>query len=350
MLTSAERAALDRALDLAATPGVPPGPNPRVGCVILSPQGEVIGEGFHRGAGTPHAEVAALAVAGAAARGATAVVSLEPCNHQGRTGPCAQALLEAGIAKVVYALPDPTPQAGGGAERLSAAGVQVVAADGEQQARARDFLEPWTASQTWGRPFVTVKMAATLDGRIAASDGTSRWITGPESRRDVHRLRANADAVVVGRGTVVADDPSLTVRDVDAGGYQPLRVIVGRGDLPADCSLVGVQDGSVLHLRTHEPEEVLASLFERGVRHVLVEGGPTLVSAWLQADVVDRLVWFIAPVILGSGPSAVGDIGVSTMSDASRWQVVSVDRFGEDARIVAARTTAPTRGAAERET
>ena len=350
MLTSAERNALDRALDLAATPGVPPGPNPRVGCVILSPDGEVIAEGFHRGAGTPHAEVAALAVAGAAARGATAVVSLEPCDHQGRTGPCTQALLDAGITRVVYALPDPTPQAGGGADRLSAAGVEIVAADGEQQARARDFLQAWTASQTWGRPFVTVKMAATLDGRIAASDGTSRWITGPESRRDVHRLRANVDAVVVGRGTAMMDDPSLTVRDVDAGGYQPLRVIVGRGDLPDDHALSGVQDGSVLHLRTHEPEEILDSLFGRGVRHVLVEGGPTLVSAWLQADVVDRLVWFIAPVILGSGPAAVGDIGVSTMSDASRWQVVSVDRFGEDARIVAARTTAQTRGAVERET
>lgn len=333
MISSPERVGLARALDLARTPGVPPGPNPRVGCVLLDSEGAVIGEGFHRGAGTPHAEVAALAEAGPHARGATAVVTLEPCDHHGRTGPCTQALIDAGVSRVVFAMDDPTELGGGGARRLADAGVQVERADVDEALRAREFLAPWASAATRGRPFVTLKMASTLDGRVAASDGTSRWITGPQSRIEAHRLRAEVDAVVVGTGTAWIDNPSLTVRDVDAGGYQPMRVVVGERELPAHATL---RAEDVVHLRIRDPRMILDDLWRRGVHHVLLEGGPTVAAAWLEASVVDRLVWFIAPVILGAGPSAVGDLGISTLTDASRWEVLEVCRSGDDARIVAA--------------
>src|SRR3954452_12951914 len=203
--------AMRRALELAATPGVPLGPNPRVGCVLLAPDGSEIVEGFHRGAGTPHAEAAALAEAGDAARGATAVVTLEPCNHTGRTGPCAQALIDAGVARVVFAQPDPNPVAAGGAETLRAAGVAVEMGLLEHEARLLN--RSWTFALEHGRPFVTWKFASTLDGRSAAADGTSRWVSSRPARVDTHRLRAQCDVMMVGAGTVEIDDPELTVRD-----------------------------------------------------------------------------------------------------------------------------------------
>ena len=268
MLSASEANGLARALDLAATPGVPPGPNPRVGCVILDAQGSVVGEGYHRGAGTPHAEVDALARAGDRARGATAVVTLEPCDHHGRTPPCTDALIAAGIERVVYAMPDPSETAGGGAARLAAEGLDVVLVDSDQGRRAREFLAPWAFAVVHGRPFVTLKMAATLDGRVAAADGTSRWISGEESRRQVHRLRADVDAVVIGSETAIADDPELSVRLVDSAGYQPLRVVMGLRAVPMGSHLA--TSGSV-HLRTRDPLAALDDLYARGVRHVLLE-------------------------------------------------------------------------------
>src|SRR6188472_776646 len=209
--TAAEQRAMRRALELARTPGVPLGPNPRVGCVLLDAQGVEIAEGYHRGAGSPHAEAAALAEAGEDARGATAVVTLEPCNHVGRTGPCAEAMVEAGVARVVFAQPDPNPVAAGGESTLRAAGVEVVFGLMEREARAVN--RAWTFGMEHHRPFVTWKLATTLDGRSAAADGSSRWITGPTARTDVHQLRAECDTVLVGTGTARADDPQLTVRD-----------------------------------------------------------------------------------------------------------------------------------------
>jgi len=333
-MTVGEQAGLVAALDLARSPGVPPGPNPRVGCVILASDGQIVGRGWHRGAGTPHAEVAALADAGDHARGATAVVTLEPCNHQGRTGPCTQALLDAGITRVVYAVSDPSDLGGGGALRLAQAGVDVVLADGELGLRAREFLAPWLFAVTHHRPFVTLKIAASLDGRVAARDGTSRWITGEESRRDVHALRADVDAVVIGTGTAVTDDPHLTIRDIDSGGYQPIPVVVGNRDLPPAHHLASAIDrNEAIQIRSHDPRATLAHLHDRGVRHVLLEGGPTVAAAWLHAEVVDQLVWFVAPVILGAGPLAIGDLEVRTLTDALRWRVVDVCRRGDDARI-----------------
>lgn len=331
MASQVELAAMARALDLAATPGVPPGPNPRVGCVLLAPDGTMLAEGWHRGAGTAHAEVDALRSAGSAARGATAVVTLEPCHHTGRTGPCSEALLAAGVARVVFGQPDTSPVAQGGAERLRAAGVDVEG--GVLAAQCRALNPVWSAAQELGRPFVTWKVAASLDGRVAAADGSSRWITGPEARTEVHRLRAEVDAVVVGTGTALADDPQLTVRDAsgEAVGRQPLRVVVGRRELPAAARLL---DGSapLLQLRTHDPAEVVAELAARDVQHALLEGGPTLAGAFVDAGLVDRLMLYTAPLLLGPGPSLVDLRSVRTLAEAVRLRVDDVAQVGPDVR------------------
>jgi diaminohydroxyphosphoribosylaminopyrimidine deaminase/5-amino-6-(5-phosphoribosylamino)uracil reductase len=337
---AAERDAMARALELAAR-GPAHGPNPRVGCVLLagdgSVPGTVLGEGRHRGAGTPHAEVDALADArdrGHDVRGATAVVTLEPCDHTGRTGPCSVALLAAGVARVVVAVPDPNPVAGGGAARLRDAGVDVVL--GVEEAAGRALLRPWLTAVGRGRPFVTLKTAATLDGRIAAADGSSRWITSPEARAHAHVLRAEVDALVVGTGTVRADDPALTARTAagELAAHQPLRVVVGERDVPAGGRLAG-PGGEVLHLRTRDPREVLTALQEREARHVLVEGGPTLAAAFLRAGVVDEVHAYVAPVLLGAGRAAVGDLGIETIGDALRLRTRDVRQLGPDVLVVA---------------
>ncbi|WP_454048549.1 bifunctional diaminohydroxyphosphoribosylaminopyrimidine deaminase/5-amino-6-(5-phosphoribosylamino)uracil reductase RibD [Cellulomonas sp. Marseille-Q8402] len=333
---AAERDAMVRALDLAAR-GPAHGPNPRVGCVLLAPDGTVAGEGWHRGAGTPHAEVAALADArdrGQGVRGATAVVTLEPCDHTGRTGPCSVALLEAGVARVVVAVPDPNPVAGGGAARLRAAGVDVEV--GLEEAAGRTLLRPWLTAVGRGRPFVVLKTAASLDGRVAAADGSSRWITSPESRAHAHALRGEVDALVVGTGTALADDPALTARTPDgaAAAHQPLRVVVGERDLPAGGRLAG-PGGEVLHLRTRDPHAVLAALHAREARRVLVEGGPTLAAAFLRAGVVDEVHAYVAPVLLGAGRAAVADLGIGTLGDALRLRTREVRQLGPDVLVVA---------------
>lgn len=340
-----ERAAMTRALDLARRGSVP-GPNPRVGCVLLSPDGRVLGEGWHRGAGTPHAEVAALADArerGADVRGATAVVTLEPCDHTGRTGPCSVALAQAGVARAVVAITDPNPVAGGGAARLRAAGVEVVT--GVEEAAGRALLGPWLVAVERGRPFVTLKTATTLDGRVAAADGSSRWITSAESRTHAHVFRAEVDAIVVGTGTALTDDPSLTARTPDhkLADHQPLRVVVGERDLPADGRLTG-PGGELVHLRTHDPLTVLAALHRREVRRVLVEGGPTLSAAFLRAGVVDEVHAYLAPVLLGAGPQAVADLGIATIGDAVRLRTRHVERLGPDVLLVAEPASSTTPG------
>lgn len=331
MASESEMAAMARARELAAGVSLADGPNPRVGCVVLDASGHVVGEGAHHGAGTPHAEVVALAAAAAAARGGTAVVTLEPCHHVGRTGPCSQALLDAGIRRVVFGQGDPHAKAAGGGAALRAAGVDVEGGVAADEAAALNVA--WTHAVTRGRPFVTLKTASTLDGRVAAADGTSRWITGDAARRDVHRLRASCDAVLVGTGTVLADDPSLTVRDVpipETG--QPLRVVMGQRDLPSGSALLG-PEAETLHLRTREVDEVLAVLHAREVRHLLIEGGPTVAAAFLRAGAVDEVVWYVAPAVLGSGAPAMADLGISGISAAVRLQDVSVAQVGPDARI-----------------
>ncbi len=327
---SAEQAAMTRALALAASPGVPLGPNPRVGCVLLAEDGTTVAEGFHRGAGAPHAEADALGRAGSAARGTTAVVTLEPCNHTGRTGPCARALADAGVARVVYAQADTNPVATGGADALRAAGVDVEGGLLADQARALN--REWTFAVESGRPFVTWKFATTLDGRSAAADGTSRWVSSAPARRDTHRLRALCDAILVGTGTVLVDDPQLTVRDDEDRNLprerQPLRAVMGLRDVPAGRRVLDDAAETVL-LRTRDPHEALAALRERDRQHVFLEGGPTLAGAFLREGLVDEVVTYLAPMLLGAGRSAVGDLGIESIADALHLDVTDVTVLGD---------------------
>ncbi len=323
-----------RALDLAADPAAPLGPNPRVGCVLLDPAGGVVAEGFHRGAGTPHAEAVALAAAGPRALGATAVVTLEPCRHTGRTPPCTARLIEAGVRRVVFAQADTSPVAAGGARTLTHAGVDVQPGVLAEQAAA---LNPrWTFAVEHSRPFVTWKVAESLDGRSAAADGTSRWITGIAARRDVHRLRAEADVVLVGAGTALADNPRLTVRDDSdrPRSEQPLRAVMGLRDLPPTLRLWD-SSAPTVHLRTRDPAEALATLYAGQRQHVWLEGGPRLAGAFIGRGLVDRVVAYLAPVLLGAGRSALADCAVSTLGDAVRLEVDDVTRVGQDIRVTA---------------
>lgn len=314
-------------------------PNPPVGAVIVDANGAVVGEGWHERAGEAHAEVRALAAAGSQARGGTAVVTLEPCNHTGRTGPCTAALLAAGIRRVVVALRDPSPVAGGGVEVLRAAGVSVEL--GVESAAAQSVAGYWLTAVAQQRPFVTWKFAATLDGRSAAADGTSQWITDEPARQDVHRLRAEADTILVGVGTVLADNPALTVRLADFTGRQPRRVVVdSHGRTPAayrddhtwiaTAAEVGaMSDGRVdLH-------KLLSRLYEQGSRAVLLEGGPRLAGGMIAAGLVHRVVGYLAPKLLGAGPTALVDAGISTIAAALPLAVTDIARVGADIRLVA---------------
>jgi diaminohydroxyphosphoribosylaminopyrimidine deaminase/5-amino-6-(5-phosphoribosylamino)uracil reductase len=333
-VTPVESQAMARARALGESVLGTTSPNPAVGAVILDADGTPVGEGATAPPGGPHAEVAALAQAGERARGGSAVVTLEPCAHTGRTGPCADALIAAGVARVVVAVPEPSELAGGGAERLRAAGIDVEL--GVQRAEAEaGALAAWLTGVRKHRPFVVWKVAATLDGRVAAADGSSRWITGELARAAVHRLRATCDAVVVGSGTALTDDPQLTVRDTDGRicGRQPLRVVVDRrGRLPATARVL--DDAAPTHVsRASGPRELLAELFDRDVRRVLVEGGPTLAAAFLRNGLVDEAVVHLAPTLLGAGPSLVGDLGISTITDALSLAVVDVTRLGGDVQL-----------------
>jgi diaminohydroxyphosphoribosylaminopyrimidine deaminase/5-amino-6-(5-phosphoribosylamino)uracil reductase len=338
--------AMGRAIALAARGLGTTSPNPVVGCVLLSAEGEVVGEGFHAYAGGPHAEIVALAQAGERARGGTAVVTLEPCNHTGRTGPCAQALINAGITRVVIAVDDPTPVAAGGAATLHSAGVPVET--GVRRAEAEDGNVAWLTAVRRGRPYVTWKYAATLDGRSAAADGTSQWITSAPARGDVHKLRSSVDAIVAGVGTIIADDPQLTVRDLRDGSLaikQPWRVVVdSSGRTPATARIrdqaaptwiataaeVGVgPDGRV------DLTALLGELYARGVRAVLLEGGPTLAGGFLAAGLVDKVVGYIAPKMLGAGQPSLVDAGVTTIAEAIELELTDITRVGPDLRFTA---------------
>jgi diaminohydroxyphosphoribosylaminopyrimidine deaminase/5-amino-6-(5-phosphoribosylamino)uracil reductase len=303
-------------------------PNPPVGAVIVSPHGEIVGVGATEPTGGPHAEVVALRAAGERAAGGTAVVTLEPCNHHGRTPPCVDALIDAGIAVVVYAVADPNPDAAGGTERLRAAGVAVTADVCAGEVAAGPLRE-WLHKQRTGLPHVTWKFAASIDGRSAAADGSSQWITGEAARADVHRRRAAADAIVVGTGTVFADNPSLTARLPDGGlaEHQPLRVVVGKREIPPDSN-VSRGDSPTMVLHTRDPHEVIRALSSR--TDVLLEGGPTIAGAFLAAGVIDRILAYIAPVLLGGPFGAVDDVGVTSIAHALRWRFDGVEQIGPD--------------------
>jgi diaminohydroxyphosphoribosylaminopyrimidine deaminase/5-amino-6-(5-phosphoribosylamino)uracil reductase len=341
-----------------------PSPNPRVGSVVVR-DGEVVGEGWHHAVGADHAEVAALKSAGARARGATVYVTLEPCNHHGHTPPCTDALIAAGVARVVIGVRDPNPHVpGGGLEKLRAAGIEV-STDVESEACGR-VIRAWRHFVVRARPFVVLKTGMTLDARIATRTGESQWITGPDARRDAHRLRAHADAVLVGLGTVLSDDPMLTPREVPLPGPAPLRVVldsdlripvtsalvrtasntptlvVHAQDAPADrasaLQALGVETLAVARTGAHlSLEEALAALGRRGIVELLVEGGGTIHGAFLDAHAADAVVCYIAPVLVGGREAvpAFGGAGVARLTDAHRLTGLQLEHVGADLKVSA---------------
>nr|WP_255583993.1 bifunctional diaminohydroxyphosphoribosylaminopyrimidine deaminase/5-amino-6-(5-phosphoribosylamino)uracil reductase RibD [Dietzia sp. ANT_WB102] len=344
---SRERSALAEALTVSASALGVCTPNPPVGAVVLDADGAVVGTGATEAPGGRHAEVVALDNAGDRARGGTIVVTLEPCDHHGRTGPCTGRILAAGLARVVYAVSDPNPEASGGAGTLRRAGVEVALADDDEVAASRSGpLRAWLHRQAHGRPLVTWKYAASLDGRVAAADGTSKWITGPVSRSHAHARRQEIDALVVGTGTLRADDPSLTARTDDGRltARQPLRAVMGLSDVPVDSAVRGT-DGRFRHLATRDPAEALGLLGD--VSHVLIEGGPRLAGAFLAAELVDEVDAYLAPLVLGAGRPAVSGAGVDTLSAAHGFRIRETTVLGDDVHLHLTRPAnaiAPTRG------
>jgi diaminohydroxyphosphoribosylaminopyrimidine deaminase/5-amino-6-(5-phosphoribosylamino)uracil reductase len=300
-------------------------PNPNVAAALYGSDGSFIAEGAHnRLLSRDHAEVVAIKKAGEASRGATIVVSLEPCNHIGSTGSCVDAIIEAGIAKVIYAVKDPNPIAAGGAERLKAAGIEVEFAASKQLLETQ---RAWLHRISTGRPYFIWKVAATLDGRIAASDGTSQWITSPESREDVQYLRAQSDAILIGTGTALADNPTLRPRI--EGAHSPIRIVMGNREVPQDFNLRD-SGSETLFIKGHKVASLLEALQERDFNQVLVEAGPTLGSALFAAGIIDEIVLYQAPVLLGKGKSWLEDIGVTTIKNAYVLSAPSITACGPD--------------------
>lgn len=302
-------------------------PNPPVGAVILDAAGRVVGVGATQPPGGPHAEVMALRDAGDKARGGTAVVTLEPCNHTGRTGPCVQALIDASVAAVYFLHPDPTPEAAGGAATLRGAGIavgQIEAPDG-----VSDALAGWLGAVRLGRPHVTLKFAQSLDGFTAAVDGSSQWITGEQAREHVHRDRAKRDAILIGTGTALADNPSLTARYPDGSlrETQPRRVVIGSRDVDRGGSTNLAKLGFE-HYAT--PQEALAELYASGARDILVEGGAGLATSFMELGSVDRIQAYIGNVILGQGRGVLTRAVASHLALAPRWQRAAVTELGAD--------------------
>lgn len=332
--TQAEYAAMERAIVLAGN-GPHYGVNPQVGCVVLDSSGTTIAEGWHRGSGTAHAEIDALSkLTPEQVQGSTFVVTLEPCNHTGQTGPCAEALINAGVGRVVYAATDPGNASSGGAQRLLDAGIEVTG--GVLEDEVEELLEEWMLAARLHRPHVTVKWASSLDGRAAATDGTSQWISGPQSRARVHEQRAAADAIVVGTGTVLADNPSLTARIPEGGlhDHQPIPVIIGKRQIPGDA-LVHQHPLEPLIISHNDLHAALSEMFAQGIRTLFVEGGPTLASAFIAHGIADRFYIYQAPVLLGGDKLAIDDLGISTLSERIDLSITAVEQLGDDLLITA---------------
>ncbi|MBI4729160.1 MAG: bifunctional diaminohydroxyphosphoribosylaminopyrimidine deaminase/5-amino-6-(5-phosphoribosylamino)uracil reductase RibD [Acidobacteria bacterium] len=350
-----------RALRLAERGRGLTSPNPPVGAVVAS-GGVALGEGWHRAPGLPHAEIEALEAAGDRARGATLYVTLEPCVHRGRTPPCVPSVIASGVTRVVIGTTDPNPLVNGaGARALAAAGVDVVL--GVLEAEARGAVRAFAKHVRTGRPFVTAKLAVSLDGRVAAADGSSRWISGPAARRDVHRVRAASDAVLVGIGTVLADDPRLTCRLRGYRGRQPLRVVLdSSGRTPPGARVLDGAAPTLVITTDKAPDEaldqlraggaevlrapcrdgrvdvaaVLDDLGRRGLLEVLIEGGPTVVGEATERALVDRYLLYVAPKLLGpAGVPAIGGIVAASVADARDLTITSLRRVGADLRVEA---------------
>ncbi len=305
-------------------------PNPIVGAVILSDSGELVSEGFHhREDGGKHAEVIALQEAGARASGATLILTLEPCNHHGKTPPCTEAIIEAGIAKVIYAVSDPNPKAAGGAARLREAGVEVESGLLEEEVSFTN--RAWLKKIKSARPYITLKVATTLDGKVAASDGSSKWITNEGARKSVHGLRSECDAIVTGTGTVIADDPAMTVRGVerDKIEFKPARVVMGKRAVPAGSKILD-ESATTIHLESHSLSQLLELAEGKGWNRILIEAGPKLTSAFLKAELFDELFLYQAPTLLGGGFDFVGDFEARNLSERVDLKLHSTKIIGED--------------------
>ena len=325
--------AMRRSLELALN-GPAHGVNPQVGAVILDEDLNIIAEGWHQGAGTPHAEVMALSnlsdtYGSNPPANLTAVVTLEPCNHTGRTGPCSQALIAAGISRVVFASQDPGDVSGNGSQTLIDAGIEVISgvlvSEADRQSRV------WLTSNRNKRTYVTLKWASTLDGRNAADDGTSQWISGPLAREHTHITRSQIDAIAVGTGTVMADNPELTARRSDGSYFehQPIRVVIGERELSPDLNIFN-DKAPTIHIQTRNLGDALADLWARGVKHLLVEGGPTLASEFERENLVDEYQIYFAPLLLGGSRTALTDIGVGTIAGAHRLDIFEIEQLGND--------------------
>ncbi len=332
--------AMQRSLELALL-GPAWGVNPQVGAVILDQEGRIVAEGYHKGSGTPHAEVMAIedlkrSIPYPFAPGYTAVVTLEPCNHFGKTGPCAQALIDAGISRVVFPLKDPGNESAGGAQRLRDGGVEVI--EGVLRDKAKEQARVWLSSKQLGRPFVTLKWASSLDGRIAATDGSSKWISGEESRKDAHLLRRDVDAILVGTGTVIADDPELAARDQNGNYFehQPLRVVMGERALPSDKRVFN-DKAETIQIRARNPQVVMQELQNRQVKHLLVEGGSKIASEFIRNNLVDEFIVYLAPLLLGGPRLAINDLGIPSMAEAVNLRITEQKLLGEDLFIRARR-------------
>ena len=327
-LVAAERY-MSRALELAISADLVRDTNPIVGTVIVDDAGNIVGEGFHNGSGSAHAEVVAIAQAGEKAKGATLYCTLEPCNAQGKTGPCAQAIIAAGISKVIIAQRDPNVAMAGGAQTLINAGITVdfdVMTD-----QARELNASWNFAHENHRPWVIWKTATSLDGFISAADGTSQWITGEPARERVQEIRASVGAIVTGSGTVLADDPLLTVRSLSETD-QPLRVIVGDREIPQDAKIFAGPKPAI-RIKGDLGEVIKALWQEHGIHKVLVEAGAAMAHSLWTADLVDEVYWFQAPVLMGAGTPAIGSFGVNTLANAPRFPQYQLDRVGLDLLI-----------------
>ena len=326
---------LKRANELACLGLGKTGSNPIVGAVVVSPAGVIIGEGFHKSG--PHAEVVALEQAGQSAKGATLFVTLEPCNHQGKTGPCTEAIIKAGIAKVVYAVRDPNPLASGGAKALETAGIEVVFNS--------DVSEITHSNRAWlhkiksNRPYFIWKIATTLDGKTAAIDGSSKWITGAESRAEVSQLRSESNAILIGTATALSDNPNLIPRDLETTRQSnPVRIVMGLREIPSDFNLHN-DAAETVFLRSHDFSELLVLCNEREFNQVLVESGSELGTALLLAGLIDELVIFQAASLLGSGLSFIGDLGATNIKEKMNFLIRDVAQFGNDLKITLTKET-----------
>ena len=325
--------AMHRAISLSLQGLGRTSPNPIVGAVIINSDGQIIAEGFHDRMRSPdHAEIVALKIAGANANGATMVVTLEPCNHTGVTGPCSKAIAGAGISKVVYAINDPNKKAAGGAQALRDQGVQVES--GVLESEAAYANRAWLTKMQKSRPFFTWKVATTLDGKIAATDGTSQWISNEKSRSDVQLLRRQADAILVGTNTVITDDPHLTPRgDFPEFTANPLRVVCGEQEIPTTSKIFD-NDAPTLHVKSKDLAILVAELNKTGVNHVLVEAGPTLATAMLKQGLMDELVVYQAPSLLGQGKSFVADFGANTIDQKMVLDHISSEVIDGDIKSI----------------